>query len=124
MDIKAWLEEIGMSEHYEKFESNNIDENSLKKMTENDLKDIGIDAVGDRKKMIEDIFALSNRQSGSSIFGGEYGGLMKKAIIGGIIGGIMGIAAGVYFSLYGSQMTIALLIGTTLGAIIGSRIKK
>jgi len=124
MDINSWLEEIGMGEHYEKFERNKIDENALKLMTETDLKDIGIDALGDRKKMITEIFALSNRQGGASIFGGEYGGLMKKAIIGGIFGGIMGLAVSIWLGGGGSSFILTLMIGATLGAIIGSRIKK
>jgi len=49
--IKDWLEEIGMGEHWEKFESNKIDEDILQSMTDNDLKDIGVDALGDRKKI-------------------------------------------------------------------------
>jgi hypothetical protein len=58
MDIKAWLETSGMGEHWEKFESNKIDESILKEMTEDDLKDIGIDALGDRRKIAVSIKSL------------------------------------------------------------------
>ena len=51
MDIKTWLEEIGMGEYWEKFELNKIDEKILEEMTEDDLQSIGVDALGDRKKL-------------------------------------------------------------------------
>ena len=78
MDIKAWLEEIGMGEHWEKFESNKIDEDTLKSMTENDLKDIGIEALGDRKTLIAGISKVS--------------GAGKGALIGGVVGFLIGYA--------------------------------
>ena len=81
MDIKAWLKENGMGEHWEKFESNKIDEDTLKSMTEDDLKDIGIDALGDRKKLIEEIKRLC----------GVRGGAKTGAIIGGVFGFVVGL---------------------------------
>jgi hypothetical protein len=63
MDIKEWLEEIGMVEHWEKFEANKIDEEILKEMTEDDLKDIGIDALGDRKTLMSAIEDINEEES-------------------------------------------------------------
>ena len=85
MDIKAWLEENGMGEHWEKFESNKIDEDTLKSMTENDLKDIGIDALGDRKTLIA---GISKLRGGSS--SGDGGGTGKGALISGVVGFLIG----------------------------------
>ena len=63
MDIKSWLEEIGMGEYWGKFEANKIDEATLKAMTEDDLKDIGIDALGDRKKLKSNIDEYITKQA-------------------------------------------------------------
>jgi hypothetical protein len=59
MDIEKWLQEIGMSEHWERFNANKIDEETLKSMTEDDLKDIGIEALGDRKKIHNAVIELA-----------------------------------------------------------------
>lgn len=121
MDIKAWLEENGMGEHWEKFESNKIDEDTLKSMTENDLKDIGIDALGDRKKIREAINVLSG--------GSSSGGAGKGALIGGLIGFTIGFGAYSLAGQAGGHVTTAqsLIIGIFLalfGAILGAIIKK
>ena len=63
MDLKAWLEEIGMGEYWEKFEQNKIDEETLKEMTEDDLKDIGIDALGHRKKIFAEISEYKTKEN-------------------------------------------------------------
>lgn len=122
MDIKAWLEENGMSEHWEKFESNKIDEDTLKSMTENDLKDIGIDALGDRKTLIAGI----NRLSGASSSDSEGSDVMTGVIIGGVIGAIIGFGGCMIADNRGntSLATIGGLLGATLGAVLGAIIKK
>jgi hypothetical protein len=122
MDIKTWLEEIGMGEHWEKFESNKIDEDTLKSMTENDLKDIGVDALGDRKTLIAGISKLN----GESSSGNGGGGSISGALIGGVAGWLIGWA----FFYYGvsrqfSDLTVlGIVIAIVLGAIVGAKIKK
>jgi len=121
MDIKTWLEEIGMGEHWEKFESNKIDEDTLKSMTENDLKDIGVDALGDRKTLIAGISKLNGESSS-----GDGGGAGKGALLGGLIGGVVGIGgcAAIVGEYDQTVFGVGLVVGLPVGAILGAIIKK
>jgi class 3 adenylate cyclase/predicted ATPase len=58
-DIRQWLEELGLGEYVDAFVENRIDADVLSKLTSNDLKDIGVIAVGDRRKMLDAMAALS-----------------------------------------------------------------
>ena len=60
-DIAEWLEELGLGEYVEAFAENRIDADVLPTLTNDDLKDIGVVAVGDRRKMLNAITALSER---------------------------------------------------------------
>lgn len=63
MDIESWLREIGMSEHWGKFQENKIDEAILKSLKEDDLRNMGIEALGDRKRIqtaIQKLLDVSN----------------------------------------------------------------
>jgi class 3 adenylate cyclase/tetratricopeptide (TPR) repeat protein len=58
MDIAAWLQGLGLEEYEAAFRDNRVDAAILPKLTAEDLKDIGIAAVGDRRKLLEAIAAL------------------------------------------------------------------
>ncbi len=60
-EVGWWLEELGLSEYAEAFAENRIDADVLPTLTNDDLKDIGVVAVGDRRKMLNAIRALSER---------------------------------------------------------------
>ena len=57
--IRTWLESIGLGEYAAAFEENHIDGQVLAHLTADDLKDIGIIAVGHRRKLLEAISALA-----------------------------------------------------------------
>lgn len=58
MDIGAWLRRLGL-EHYETaFRENKIDGAILPRLTAEDLKDLGVALVGDRRRLLEAITAL------------------------------------------------------------------
>ena len=59
MDVGGWLRGLGLGRYEEKFRENNIDAEVLPQLTADDLKDIGISAVGDRRKLLAAIAALS-----------------------------------------------------------------
>ncbi len=59
MDVEGWLRGLGLGRYEEKFRENNIDAEVLPQLTADDLKDIGISAVGDRRKLLAAIAALS-----------------------------------------------------------------
>src|SRR5258708_28094732 len=58
MDLEGWLRKLGL-EHYEAaFRENQIDDMVLPSLTAEDLKDLGVGFVGDRRKLLDAIAAL------------------------------------------------------------------
>jgi SAM domain (Sterile alpha motif) len=58
VDIAAWLKSLGIEQYEPAFRDNAIDADVLPKLTAEDLKDLGISAVGHRRKLLEAIAAL------------------------------------------------------------------
>ena len=58
MDLGGWLRSLGLGEYEEAFRDNKIDADVLPKLTADDLKDIGVAAVGDRRRLLAAIAAL------------------------------------------------------------------
>ena len=58
MHIAAWLKSLGLEQYEPAFRENAIDADVLPKLTSEDLKDLGISAVGHRRKLLEAIAAL------------------------------------------------------------------
>jgi hypothetical protein len=63
MDIGGWLRSLGLEEYEAAFRDNKVDAAVLSKLTVEDLKDLGVAAVGDRRKLLEAIAALRNDAS-------------------------------------------------------------
>ena len=59
MDIDGWLRGIGLAQYAEIFRANDIDGELLGRLTNDDLKDIGVASLGYRKKLLEAIAALT-----------------------------------------------------------------
>src|SRR5215813_12315181 len=59
MFIAAWLRGLGLERYEAAFRDNEIDWAVLPKLTADDLKDIGVTAVGHRRKLLEAIAQLS-----------------------------------------------------------------
>jgi hypothetical protein len=51
MDIGGWLRSLGLEEYETAFRENKVDAAILPKLTAEDLKDLGLAAVGDRKPL-------------------------------------------------------------------------
>jgi hypothetical protein len=58
MDISTWLRGLGLERHEQAFRENAIDEAILPKLTAEDLKDLGVTAVGHRRILLDAIAAL------------------------------------------------------------------
>ncbi|MCK1683617.1 AAA family ATPase [Bradyrhizobium sp. 147] len=58
MDISAWLRGLGLERYRQAFRENAIDEASLPKLTAEDLRDLGVTAVGHRRILLDAIAAL------------------------------------------------------------------
>jgi SAM domain (Sterile alpha motif) len=66
MDIAGWLRSLGLEEYETAFRKNKIDATVLPKLTAEDLKDLGVAAVGDRRKLLEAI-ALLRGDAGTKV---------------------------------------------------------
>jgi len=59
LDIDGWLRGIGLAQYAEMFRANDIDIELLRRLTSDDLKDIGVASFGHRKKLLEAIADLA-----------------------------------------------------------------
>ncbi len=59
MDIDGWLRGIGLPQYAEMFRANDIDGEMLGRLTNDDLKDIGVASFGHRKMLLEAIAELA-----------------------------------------------------------------
>jgi hypothetical protein len=55
MDISAWLRGLGLERYEQAFRENAIDEAILPKLTAEDLRDLGVTAVGHRHILLDAI---------------------------------------------------------------------
>ena len=58
MDIGGWLRSLGLERYEAAFRENEIDETVLPTVTAEDLKDLGVDIVGHRRKLLNAIALL------------------------------------------------------------------
>ncbi|MBV9198701.1 MAG: AAA family ATPase [Alphaproteobacteria bacterium] len=62
MDIATWLRGLGLERYEPAFRDNEIDSQVLPKLTPEDLKEIGVVAIGHRRKLLDAIAALNIEQ--------------------------------------------------------------
>ena len=67
MDVAAWLKTLGLERYEQTFRDHLIDADVLPKLTVEDLRDMGIVAVGDRRRMLEAIASLSGASDAPSL---------------------------------------------------------
>src|SRR5262252_8547512 len=58
MDIATWLQGLGLERYVPAFRDNEIDWEVLPKLTSEDLREIGVAAIGHRRKLLDAIAAL------------------------------------------------------------------
>jgi class 3 adenylate cyclase/predicted ATPase len=58
VDIAAWLQSLGMKQYEEAFRDNAIDAAVLPELTADDLKDLGVNLVGHRRRLLAAIASL------------------------------------------------------------------
>ena len=58
MDVEAWLQSLGLERYVPAFRDNEIDGEVLPRLTSEDLREIGVAAVGHRRKLLDAIAAL------------------------------------------------------------------
>src|SRR6266478_3897222 len=65
VDIAAWLQRLGLEQYEQAFRENRIEADVLPSLTAEDLKDLGVTLVGDRRRLLDAIAAL--RRSASTV---------------------------------------------------------
>ena len=58
MDVVVWLRSLGLGKYEAAFRENEIDETVLPSLTAEDLKELGVTALGHRRKLLDAIAAL------------------------------------------------------------------
>jgi hypothetical protein len=66
MDVAGWLRSLGLEEYEAAFRENKVDAAVLPKLTVEDLKDLGIATVGDRRKLLDAIADLRGDANGKA----------------------------------------------------------
>jgi class 3 adenylate cyclase/predicted ATPase len=59
MDVGGWLRGLGLGEYEDNFRNNKIDADVLPQLTADDLRDMGVVAIGDRRRLLSAIAALA-----------------------------------------------------------------
>jgi SAM domain (Sterile alpha motif) len=63
IDIVVWLRSLGLGKYEAVFRENEIDETVLPNLTAQDLKELGVTALGHRRKLLDAIAALRGQAS-------------------------------------------------------------
>jgi class 3 adenylate cyclase/pimeloyl-ACP methyl ester carboxylesterase len=63
MDLEAWLDGLGLDEYAQPLRDQRIDLDVLPSLTDADLRELGVSALGDRKRLLAAISALSSENS-------------------------------------------------------------
>ena len=61
--IKAWLSELGLSQYAEAFESNDVALDLLQALTDQDVRELGVQSLGHRKKLLKAISELNGAET-------------------------------------------------------------
>jgi class 3 adenylate cyclase/tetratricopeptide (TPR) repeat protein len=58
MDVRAWLQQLGLERYTDAFAANDIDAETLRSLTAEDLRELGVASLGHRKRLLEAITRL------------------------------------------------------------------
>ena len=53
MDVGEWLRGLGLAQYERAFRDNNIDSQVLRRLTADDLRDLGVASVGHRRRLLD-----------------------------------------------------------------------
>jgi class 3 adenylate cyclase len=79
MDVGGWLRGLGLGQYEEKFRDNKIDADLLPRLTVDDLKDIGVSVVGDRRRLLDAIAVIAGAGPASPTRSAPSKGLQASA---------------------------------------------
>ena len=79
MDVGGWLRGLGLGQYEEQFRDNKIDADLLPRLTVDDLKDIGVSVVGDRRRLLDAIAVIAGAGPASPTKSAPSKGLQASA---------------------------------------------
>jgi class 3 adenylate cyclase/predicted ATPase len=62
-DIRQWLEEQGLGEYVQNFVANHVDEQTLPELTADDLKELGVNSIGHRRRLLNAASKLAHPEN-------------------------------------------------------------
>ncbi len=65
-NIREWLDSLGLDHYAETFEENELDLDLVADLSDADLKDLGVTAMGHRKKLLRAIEALATTSASTN----------------------------------------------------------
>jgi hypothetical protein len=72
IEVTDWLRGLGLEQYASAFHDNAIDAETLRELTADDLKDLGVNLIGHRRKLLAAIAALGpDPRTGAPIATGE-----------------------------------------------------
>jgi len=67
IDVAGWLRELGLEQYGLAFRGNNIDGEVLHLLTGEDLRELGVASIGHRRRLLDAIAALGDRQQAAEV---------------------------------------------------------
>ncbi len=63
MDVAEWLRGLGLDQYVPAFRANDIDEEVLRRLTGEDLRELGVTSIGHRRRLLDAIAALCTAEA-------------------------------------------------------------
>src|SRR5947208_10889586 len=63
MDVAEWLRGLGLDQYVPAFRANDIDEEVLRRLTGEDLRELGVISIGHRRRLLDAIAALGRAEA-------------------------------------------------------------
>jgi hypothetical protein len=80
MDVGRWLRGLGLGQYETNFRDNKINADLLPRLTNDDLKDIGVSALGDRRQLLDAIAALAGAKPTADASASQSGPTSPKGL--------------------------------------------
>src|SRR6516162_826197 len=58
MDVAEWLRDLGLEQYAPAFRDNEIDQEVLRRLTSEDLRELGVQSIGHRRRLLDAISGL------------------------------------------------------------------